>query len=105
MHSKCRNMEKQVFGSMKEMDARKAGALWTKHGEGVHGKCAGFRGRLRKGAATNCIANDQELERFDLVSVARNSHCGTRGKKQKVKSLPSMFENKLISLVVKNKVS
>ena len=43
---------RQAGGSIKIFDKRKAAALWLKSNEEVDEKCADFRGRLRKVAAT-----------------------------------------------------
>ena len=81
-------MENQACGSKKDVDERKAVALWTKQSEGVDGQGSKHRGRLRKGVATQ--GNKWQQKRLKIhnrktLNVYQGLMTETQGVKQKSK--------------------
>ena len=81
-------MENQACGSKKDVDKRKAVALWTKQSEGVDGQGSKHRGRLRKGVATQGKKWQQKqlkTHNRKTLNVYQGLMTETQGVKQKVK--------------------
>jgi hypothetical protein len=81
------------------MFKRRAAALWTKQNEGVEEKGQQHSRKDSKSGSTSSSKRHLKRQRtLDEVKIWVNQRYrdGTQGAKQKVKTLPSMFENKLI---------
>ena len=98
-HIKCRNIKKQACGSMKSIDKKEAGALWSKHSEGVKCWCSKYRGTLRGSMAT-CLNKKQQGRIKIVVQMIRwvNKKWWRKGKRQyfgqfNVKKLIKVNEN------------
>ena len=80
---------------MKAFNKRKAAALWTNESEGLDGRSSKHRGTVRRCVATS--TNKWQQKRWKThnrktLNVDQRLTTWTRGAKQKVKELPSMFK-------------
>ena len=94
------------MGQQKQWRRQKAPVLWTVHGEGDEENRWQHGGMIRDTMATQRNKWQQKRMKTDNGMTLNVNHGlidGTQGANKEIKNPPSMFKNKMFSLVVKNK--